>query len=915
MSALDPGSTRFARLEQLFHQALALPPAMRADFLAAACGADAALRTTLQDMLRYAEIDDTGVGADIGTLASELAAPPDRSGERVGPYELSARIRFGGMAEVYAARRADGEFEQEVAIKIVRGDRLQAGMAALFQAERGLLARLRHPNICQFFDGGRTQRGEPYLVMERLHGAPLPQFCREHGLPWRAVLAHLLDLCAALAHIHAQLIVHRDIKPDNVLVASGPTGPVVKLLDFGIASLLSPEGIGVPADNWFSPNYAAPEVVAGQSGGVAVDIYSLGRLLRDLAPLFPADRRRELERIATHAAADAPQARYPSVDALAADLRRVRDRQPISLRPQLAYRAWRYLQRHALALALVAVALGLIAMTLWREVQLRTAAERASALAVQERDKAAAIRDFLLETYAAANPELNDGRDLRVSEMLDQQLAALNDNRSLADTAKIDLLAALGSALTNLGRFERADQAARQALALAQGDLGSARWAQLTVTLAQNAQRMDRFDTAEALFQSVDRRDAAWRQSSDALDTAAWLYSSWAVLAQRQQRLDQAESLIQRALDARRQRDAALARAPTTASLLVTLGAIQSARARLPDALSTFEQAYAENRAHGRSNNLPHLALLGWIGITLDKLGAAERAEPYLKEAVDLAELLFPKPHPKLSGAYGNLGMMYLVNGRLAEAEPLLQRGLDVLKAMGDDRSAVYQSRVQSLGRLALEREDLVRAAPLLAESLRLRRETLGNQHERTAIALLSSTTLSLLSEQPDTALRQAQEALAILRALKVAGNPFFIDALLSCAEAHAARAETTQAQALLAEYQAAVVALPDTHPRQRATWLLQEAHAWRRLGDHARAERSALAAIEAYGGDAHCTHPGCAQAQLLLAAIAAERDARTSARQRLARAEPVLRAALVAEAVSLRRMQDIRARLAKQDA
>lgn len=244
------------------------------------------------------------------------------------------------MAEAYAADRADGEFEREVAIKVARSDRPRRGMTALFQAERGVLARLRHPNICQFLDGGSMPQGEPYFVTERLTGAPLTTACQEQGLPWCVVIGHCLDLCAAVAHIHGQLTVHRDIKPDNVLMAVGPTGPIVKLLDVGIAGMLAQDSHGMPGQsgNWYSPDYAAPEVVAGQVGGVAVDIQSLGCLLRDLAPLFPA-------------------ARYASVEALAADLCCVRDRHLISLCRQAGYRLRCFVQRHTVGLGVAALAL------------------------------------------------------------------------------------------------------------------------------------------------------------------------------------------------------------------------------------------------------------------------------------------------------------------------------------------------------------------------------------------------------------------------------------------------------------------------------------------------------------------------------------------------------------------------------
>lgn len=917
MSGIAPGSPRFAKLEQLFHEALALPPAARAAFTAAASADDPELAAALGEMLAYEQRDDTGLKNSIGDVAQTIAVPADRSGERIGPYVLTARIRYGGMAEVYAAERADGQFAQQVAIKIARADRPLGGMAALFQVERELLARLRHPHICQFFDGGSTPSGEPYFVMERLDGIALNKACLAGPLPWRTVTQHVLDLCSAVAHIHSQLIVHRDIKPDNVLIAEGPTGPVVKLLDFGIASALKEDSqlSNTPEQTWYSQRYAAPEVMAGHASGVAADVFSLGRMLADLVPLYPKDRRDEVQLIADMASAPQPQDRYASAQALADDLVRMRDREPLSIKPRQAfYVAWRFTQRHALALSVGAVLSCVLLFALVREITLRQTAQTATVLALEERDKAEAIRDFLLQAYEAASPETNQGRDLPVSELLDQQVQGLQQADSqLAPALRADLLATLSATLMNLGQFERAEAALAESATLihALGEQGSVRWARMMLTRAQNAQRQDQFEQADAWFKEIEQA-TAWQQSgADAFDIESKLYSSWAVVAQRARRLDDAETMILRALAARHQHITLSGSEPNTATLLVTHGAIQSARGDVAGALATFQMAYRENQTYQRVNTFEHLGLLGWLGITLDRLGDAEQAEPYLREAIAVAERLFKEPHPKLSGAYGNLGTMYLVNGRYAEAAPLLKRGLEVMQQLGDNRSAVYQSRINNLARLALEREDVDAAAPLLAEVLALRRQTFGADSDRAVQTLLAEARLALLQGDPERALAKLAEAEASADRLDATlAAPLRPDLVLTRAEAAVARGQADVARTQLKAFDDASYLTQSGTNRDRALWQFQRGRILLALKQPAVANAAFLAALEGFGSQPNCNHPICAQIQVHLAEIAIDDGRKVDAKKRLSMALPLLQANMAPASPSLKRVERLAGQL-----
>ncbi|MCA9677349.1 MAG: serine/threonine protein kinase, partial [Myxococcales bacterium] len=264
------------------------------------------------------------------------AAATSRVGQRAGDYRLTELLGSGGMGDVYLAERDAGDFDQKVAIKLVRRDLVSAAVTRRFTEERRILARLRHPAIATMFGGGLTDDGRPYLVMEYVDGVPLDQHCAERDLPRARRIALVIAVCHAVAHAHARRTVHCDLKPDNVLVTADGE---VKLLDFGIATALEDDDAGPPTA--LTPTYAAPEVLDGQAPSTAADVFSLGVLLyRVLAGTLPhpahdgdlAARARmlrvtvppslgsaDLDAICRRAMAPAPEDRYPSVAALADD--------------------------------------------------------------------------------------------------------------------------------------------------------------------------------------------------------------------------------------------------------------------------------------------------------------------------------------------------------------------------------------------------------------------------------------------------------------------------------------------------------------------------------------------------------------------------------------------------------------------
>jgi len=398
---------RWQRLETLFLAAMELPPVERESFLARETAGDVELHREAAGMLAHS--GDAGNAIARAIEAAALIAAPDSFwiGRRVGAYRIRRQIGRSGMGLVFEASRDDDEFRKTVAVKIAPPWHDAARFAERFRVERQILADLEHPNIARFFDGG-TEAGVPYFVMELVEGEPVTKYCDHHRLTLRERITLFRQICAAVHFAHESLVVHRDLKPLNILVASDGTP---RLLDFGIAKLLDPlsdRQTTSTVDAVWTPDYASPEQVLGRPVTTRTDVYSLGlilyelltgeraqtadtitpvaldRAICELEPSKPSDRvaavgafatarqlRGDLDTIVMTAIRKEPERRYGTAAALSDDLERYLEGRPIVARPGTAwYRAGKFLNRHRLGAAaalLIAVSIGLgVASTLYQ---------------------------------------------------------------------------------------------------------------------------------------------------------------------------------------------------------------------------------------------------------------------------------------------------------------------------------------------------------------------------------------------------------------------------------------------------------------------------------------------------------------------------------------------------------------------
>jgi tRNA A-37 threonylcarbamoyl transferase component Bud32/tetratricopeptide (TPR) repeat protein len=413
---------RWQRVKDVFSAACELDASERNRYLDETCAGDAALRAEVVSLLdahnQTDAVIDRPAAAYVG--GGEVFAGSDRRiGQRIGAYEIVALIGHGGMGEVYRARRVDAQYDKEVAIKLVPAGYHRDFVLQRLRAERQILANLDHPDIARLIDGGATDEGLPYLVMELVAGEPLDRYCEQRKLTMRERLQLFRDVCAAVSYAHQRLVVHRDLKPGNILVTAEGR---VKLLDFGIAKLLQPSANDTGAAptitlmQALTPGFASPEQILGGTITTASDVYSLGVVLYllltgrspyrtsldsaqdairevcDNDPPPPSSHLsldRDLDAITLRALRKEPDKRYRSVDELSEDVRRHLEGLPVLARgDQFSYRAGKFVRRHRIEI----IAAGVLAVTLLGGVfaSLREAriAEQQRVVAEQQSERA-----------------------------------------------------------------------------------------------------------------------------------------------------------------------------------------------------------------------------------------------------------------------------------------------------------------------------------------------------------------------------------------------------------------------------------------------------------------------------------------------------------------------------------------------
>ena len=490
---------QWARVTALFDEACACPPAERERWLANHCS-DPEIYSEVVAMLRAYETNPEFMELPVAELPRDVESLLDvreiAVGQRIGPFDLVSMLGRGGMGEVFKAVRVDGQYDQEVALKLVRAGHATAGLVERFRAERQILAGLEHPNIARLLDGGTTEAGTPYLVMELVDGVPIDVFCRARNLSISERLHLFLHVCAAVHYAHQRLVIHRDIKPANILITANG---VPKLLDFGIAKVLDPAGNTEETMlRPFTPEYASPEQVRGEPVSTATDVYALGmvlyRLLTGRSPYHVESRthgelaaaitdqeperpstavmrpdehpagetpslglqrqlRGDLDFILLKALRKEPEMRYASAAEFGEDVRRHLDGLPVEARKgSWSYRGVKFARRHrtvvaAAALVLVTLVAGIIVTA--REARISEAQRRRADARFNDVRKLANSLIFEIHDSIQHLPGATEARRVILVRSLEYL-----DSLARESDSEPDLLRELASAYSRIGAVQ-----------------------------------------------------------------------------------------------------------------------------------------------------------------------------------------------------------------------------------------------------------------------------------------------------------------------------------------------------------------------------------------------------------------------------------------------------------------------------
>lgn len=817
MTASDDTPGHFARVREIYLAAERLEAAEQARFIAEQCDGDAALAEQVRELLALGDAGEEYVVDAIADVAESVRHSMDEEGnpDAIGPYRILGTLGHGGMGRVYLAERADGHFDQKVAIKVVDRNRLTPELVARFRSERQILASLDHSNIARLTDGGETDDGIPYLVMEYVDGTPVDRYSDQSRLSVRERLELFIRICDAVEYAHRNLVVHRDLKPSNILVTSDGTP---KLLDFGIAKLLARDSIDytmavtVGDARLMTPRNASPEQVRGETITTATDIYALGLLLYELLTgRFPydGDAREgyplekqiceteptppsamvtridasvetintarslpssdqlkrllagDLDNIVMVAMRKEPERRYASVRQLADDVRAYLDHQPVLARgDSLGYRAGKFLRRNpggvALTAASVVIVSALIATYTYRLGIERDRAEL-------EASKAVEVADFMTGLFREADPRQRGSEPMSITDMLGRGAERVRTDLKGQPELQASLVATIGESYHNMWDLAGARKYLEAALPELEAELGvdhpdvmRARYilGMSTSFLGDNAEGLALHrQNYDVLVERYGRESA---EAATELHQIAFIQSMLGEHEAAEQSFKEVIGIFRGLGDAGRQ---------GLSTGLMEYGSMLSRLGRQEENLAAQREALALREAlHGQSS--PYYAdVLNNLANSLWRLNRFEEAGTMMRENIELRRELYGDTAIPYGVAVANYAAYLNSTDRFEEAKPYFDIVLPIYRnGYGEDHPR-YAYTLENLAGNYQDQDDFEQAEPLFRSAMDILAARFGEDHLEVAITRSRYGNLLIMQKRYEEALSQLEPTVETMSA------------------------------------------------------------------------------------------------------------------------------------------------------
>lgn len=702
------------RIETILDTVLSLPEHERASYLTYACNDDEELLQEVKSILWGIEESEKThylerASADNRELIDELAQKNDTSnedyyiGKQIGHYKIIESAGTGGMGTVYRAERSDGQFHQSVAIKLLKHGYHSSEIIHRFRIEQEILANLHHPNIAQLYDAGLTDDGTPYLIMEYVDGVPINVYANCHRLTIRERLDLFIKVCDTVQFAHTNLVIHRDLKTQNILVN---TQGQIKILDFGVAKLIDPASTDItlietqPGQLFWTPHYASPEQIRGDAVSTTSDVYSLGVLLYKLLtdtypfdlsgktfseisytvinhePTSPSETvkksqniehiaitrnltagelkkelKGDLDSIVLKTLRKGPKARFESARQLVEDLQRYQNNLPVlSRKGNLRYLARKFIRRNAVLVTFLLMLLITISgLVMYYTTQVTGQRNKA----IMEAQKAQILTNFMINIFKNADPYDQNKKNLTAREILDRSTRRVQTSISDPDI-KATMLAALGGIYEDLGMYSKAKPLFLDAMNIRENlDPGNIRdMASSYYNWADINELMGNYETSKNYFKKSGRMylrmndDSSYAKNILELGWVCYLTADYS----------EADSLVTTAMNI--DRVIYGNHSKRVARSYQYLAWINSGEGDYKAADSLFRRALSQRELLYKGDHPLVAQTLAGLGRTLYNEQQYDSAEMYINKSLAMNKRLFGNVHPNIAKILDVLGLI-----------------------------------------------------------------------------------------------------------------------------------------------------------------------------------------------------------------------------------------------------------------